>query len=160
MKRKILKLIEKNARMTNAEIATIIGVGEDEVRKEISELEASGVIKAYKGVINHELVDTDLVSAIIELKVTPKAELGFEDVAARISKYPEVESVLLMSGACDLVVTVSGRTFREVCAFVANELATIESVTSTATQFIMRKYKEFGVELCPEEADERGAILL
>lgn len=99
MKRKILKLIEKNARMTNAEIATIIGVGEDEVRKEISELEASGVIKAYKGVINHELVDTDLVSAIIELKVTPKAELGLEcrEPKGAFYAFPSIKSTKMSS---------------------------------------------------------------
>lgn len=160
MNRKILSLLEKNARMEKTEIAAIVGLDIAEVEKEIKEMEASGIICAYKGVINHELLNSDTVSAIIELKVTPKSGFGFEEIAGRIAKYPEVESVYLMSGACDLIVVVNGRTFHEVSVFVANELATMESVTSTATQFIMRKYKEFGVELTKEEEDERGRILL
>ena len=160
MDQKILKLLEKNARISNAEIAVITGLSEKEVAERISDMEKSGIICAYKGVINRDLISTDSVSAIIELKVTPKAGLGFEDVAGRIAQYPEVESVYLMSGACDLIVIVRGKTFREVSTFVANELAVIESVTSTATQFIMRKYKEFGVELTKSADDERGTILL
>ncbi len=157
---KILKLLEKDARMSTADIATITGLSEAEVKKEISEMEESGIIRGYKGVIDWEKIDTDTVSAIIELKVTPKAGLGFEDVAARIAKYPMVESVSLMSGACDLIVVVKGRSFQEVSSFLAKELAVIDSVTSTATQFIMRRYKEFGVELTDAEADERGKIAL
>ena len=160
MNAKILSLLEKNARIANEEIATITGLSLAEVEKEIAEMEEDGIICAYKGVINRDLVSTDSVSAIIELKVTPKAGLGFEEVAERIAKYPEVESVYLMSGACDLIVIVRGRTFHEVSSFLASELATMDSVTSTATQFIMRKYKEFGVELTKEMTDERGRILL
>lgn len=160
MNKKILTLLEKNARIANEEIATITGLSVSEVEKEIAEMEDEGIICAYKGVINKELLNTDSVSAIIELKVTPKAGLGFEEVAERIARYPEVESVYLMSGACDLIVIVKGRTFREVSAFLASELATMDSVTSTATQFIMRKYKEFGVELARDGSDERGKILL
>lgn len=157
---KILKLLEKNARMEISDIATVAGLTEDEVRTEIREMEKTGIIRGYKGVIAWEKVDTAAVSAIIELKVTPKAGLGFEEVAERIAKYPSVESVSLMSGACDLTVVVTGRTFQEVCSFVAKELAVIDSVTSTATQFIMRRYKEFGVELTDSEEDGRGKISL
>ncbi len=157
---KILKLLEKNARMETQDIATVTGLSEYEVKREISEMEKSGIICGYKGVINWEKVDTGAVSAIIELKVTPKAGLGFEEVAERISKYPAVESVSLMSGACDLTVVVTGKTFQDVSFFVAKELALIDSVTSTATQFIMRRYKEFGVELINDEEDGRGAISL
>lgn len=157
---KILKLLEKNARMETKDIATVTGLTEDEVKREISEMEKAGIIRGYKGVINWEKLDTGTVSAIIELKVTPKAGLGFEEVAERIAKYPAVESVSLMSGACDLTVVVTGKTFQEVSFFVAKELALIDSVTSTATQFIMRRYKEFGVELTNEEEDGRGAISL
>lgn len=157
---KILKLLEKDARMSIADIATITGISEDEVKSEISEMESSGIIRGYKGVIDWEKVDTGAVSAIIELKVTPKAGLGFEEVAERIAKYPTVESVSLMSGACDLTVVVKGKTFQEVSSFVAKELAVIDSVTSTATQFIMRRYKEFGVELVDNEEDGRGKISL
>ena len=156
----ILKLLEKNARMAVEDIATVTGLAADEVSREISEMEKAGIIRGYKGVIDWEKVNTGTVSAIIELKVTPKAELGFEDVAARIAKYPAVESVSLMSGACDLTVVVTGKTFQEVSTFVAKELAIIDSVTSTATQFIMRRYKEFGVELIDNEDDGRGTFLL
>ena len=158
--RKILKLLEANARMNNADIAIVTDITEEEVNKRIASLEKNGVICAYKSVIDWEKVDTDSVSAIIELKVTPKAGLGFEEVAECIARYPEVESVSLMSGACDLTVVVRGRTFQEVSSFVAKELAGIDSVTSTATQFIMRRYKEFGVELFGDEDDGRGKISL
>ena len=157
---KILKLIEANARLTPKDIATVTGLTEDEVKCEIAAMEADGIIKGYKGIIDWERAEADTVSAIIELKVTPKAGLGFEEVAERIAKYPAVESVSLMSGACDLTVVVTGKTFQEVSFFVAKELALIDSVTSTSTQFIMRRYKEFGVELTNEEEDGRGAISL
>ena len=160
MDKKILKLLEKDARIEIKDIAAVTGKSECEVKKEIKSMEDDGVIRGYKGVIDWERVEADAVSAIIELKVTPTAGLGFEEVAARIAKYPAVESVYLMSGACDLIVTVKGRTFREVSDFLAKELALIDSVTSTATQFIMRKYKEFGVELVSDEADERGNFSL
>ena len=156
----ILKLIENNARLTVSELATITGLSEGKVAEELSSMEMAGIIRGYKGVIDWEKVDTSAVSAIIELKVTPKAGLGFEDVAEKICRYPSVESVSLMSGACDLTVVVKGKTFQEVSSFVAKELATIDSVTSTATQFIMRKYKEFGVELMGTEDDGRGKISL
>ena len=157
---KILKLIEKDARISVEDVATICGISTEEAARELEDMEKAGIIRGYKGVIDWEKVDRAAVSAIIELKVTPKADLGFEEVAERIARYPEVESVSLMSGACDLIVVVKGRTFHEVSAFVAKELAVIDSVTSTATQFIMRRYKEFGVELTDTEQDERGAISL
>lgn len=157
---KILKLLEKNARMDIADIATVTGLAEKEVADEIRDMEETGIIRGYKGVIDWSRVDTNTVSAIIELKVTPKAGFGFEDVAERISKYPAVESVSLMSGVCDLVVIVTGKTFHEVSSFVAKELATIDSVTSTATQFIMRRYKEFGVELINDQTDGRETVSL
>ncbi len=156
---KILKLLEENARLTSADIAAICDMDEADVKAEIAEMEATGIIKGYKGVIDWERANAGSVSAIIELKVTPKAGLGFEEVAERIAKYPAVESVSLMSGACDLNVVVKGKTFQELSAFVAKELATIDSVTSTATQFIMRRYKEFGVELI-DELDGREKISL
>lgn len=157
---RILKLLENNARMSEASIAAALGITEDEVKREIADMQNAGIIRGYKGVIDWEKVDGASVSAIIELKVVPKAGLGFEEVAEYISHYPEVESVSLMSGACDLIVTVKGTTFRDVSSFVAKELAVIDGVTSTATQFIMRRYKEFGVELMGNEDDGRGKISL
>ena len=158
--RKILKMLEKNARTPFEDIAAVNGISVEEARERVKALENAGVIRAYKGVIDWEKVDSDRVSAIIELKVTPKAGFGFEEVAARVAKYPEVESVSLMSGAFDLNVVVKGKTFHEVSNFVAKELSLIDSVTSTGTQFVMRRYKEFDVELIGDDEDERGKISL
>ena len=157
--KKILRLLEKNARMEVADIAVVVDITEAEAAKRIAALEKDGVICGYKSVIDWEKVETDSVSAIIELKVTPKAGFGFEEVAARVAKYPEVESVYLMSGAYDLNVVVKGRTFHEVSNFVSRELAMIDSVTSTGTQFVMKRYKEYNVELIGDD-DERGNISL
>ena len=157
--RKILKLLSVNARMDIDDIATVLDLSAGEVAGRSAALEKNGVICGYKSVIDWEKVDTDSVSAIIELKVTPKAGYGFEEVAARVAKYPEVESVYLMSGAYDLNVVVKGKTFHEVSNFVSRELATIDSVTSTGTQFVMRRYKEYNVELLGDE-DERGNVSL
>ena len=160
MNSKILKLIENNARISDADIATIVGLSEKEVKAAIREMEEAGIIRGYKTVIDREKLSDDAVSATIELKVVPKAERGFEEVAERIALYPEVESVSLMSGGCDLSVVVTGKTFREVSAFVSKELATIDAVTATSTQFIMKRYKDYGVLLTDEEKDERDAISL
>ena len=157
--KKILKLLSVNARIENEDIAAVLDITADEVANRIADLEKAGVICGYKSVIDWEKVETDSVSAIIELKVTPKAGFGFEEVAARVAKYPEVESVYLMSGAYDLNVVVKGKTFHEVSNFVSRELATIDSVTSTGTQFVMRRYKEYNVELIGDK-DERGNISL
>jgi DNA-binding Lrp family transcriptional regulator len=160
MDRQILKLLSKNARATAKEIAVMLGRTEEEVATEIRAMEKCGLIRGYKAVVDWEAVDTTTVSAIIELKVTPKAGLGFEEVAERVAKYPEVESVYLMSGVYDLSVMVRGKTFQEVAMFVAKELSTIDSVTQTATHFVLRRYKEMDVELHDHNADERGTFLL
>lgn len=160
MNTKLLKLINKDSRISTSDLATMLGITEEAVRTQIAELEQSGIISGYKAVIDWDRLDGAYVSAIIELKVTPKAGLGFEDVAAKVMKYPEVESVYLMSGVYDLNVVVKGKTFQEVAKFVAKELATIESVTSTATHFVLRRYKELDVALLGTGKDERGSYLL
>ena len=160
MDKKLLKLLNKDSRTPPAELAVMLGMSEGEVREEIAALERAGIIRGYKAVIDWDKLDSAYVSAIIELKVTPKAGLGFEDVAARVMKYPEVESVYLMSGVYDLNVVVKGKTFQEVAKFVAKELSTIDSVTSTATHFVLRRYKELDVELLGDDRDERGSYLL
>ena len=154
---KLLKLMAKDAHVPISDMATMLGMTEDAVRTEIEEMEQAGIIRGYKTVVDWERLDDAFVSAIIELKVTPKAGLGFEDVAAKVMKYPEVESVYLMSGVYDLNVVVKGKTFHEVAKFVAKELSTIESVTSTATHFVLRRYKEMDVELLGDSEDERGS---
>ena len=154
---KLLKLMEKDARISVEDMATMLGMSEDAIHAEIAEMEKAGIIRGYKTVVDWERLDDAFVSAIIELKVTPKAGLGFEDVATKVMKYPEVESVYLMSGVYDLNVVVKGKTFHEVAKFVAKELSTIESVTSTATHFVLRRYKEMDVELLGDSEDERGS---
>ena len=160
MKTKILKLIENNARISNEDIATVLGITPKEAEDAIREMETEGIIRGYKTIIDRERLDENAVSATIELKVIPKAERGFEEVADRIARYPEVESVSLMSGGCDLSVIVTGKTFRDVSNFVAKELATIDAVTATATQFIMKRYKDHGVLLTDEDIDDRDTVSL
>ena len=160
MNTKILKLIENNARISCQDIATVLGITASEAESAIREMENTGIIRGYKTIIDREKIDENAVSATIELKVVPKAERGFEEVAERIARYPEVESVSLMSGGCDLSVVVTGKTFRDVSTFVAKELATIDAVTATATQFIMKRYKDHGVLLTDEDIDDRDTVSL
>lgn len=159
MKSEILKLLSRNARYTTEQLATMLGKDEKDVKNEIEQLEKDGIIRGYKAVIDWEQLDDAYVSAIVELNVVPKAELGFEEVAEKIMSYREVESVYLMSGSYDLNVVVKGKTLQDVARFVARELATIDSVTSTATHFVMRRYKELDVELFDTEEDTRGQFL-
>ena len=156
----LLKLLSKNARTRNEDLAAMTGRSEAEVEKEIKKMEADGLIRGYKAVVDWERMDSAYVSAIIELKVTPKAGLGFEEVARRVMRYPEVESVYLMSGGYDLSVVVKGKTFQEVALFVAKELSTIDSVLSTSTHFVLRRYKELDVDLVEANGDDRGTFSL
>ncbi len=156
MKYEILKLLAKNARYTEKDIAVMLEITEGEVKGFIAELEKDGLIRGYKAVIDWEKLDSAYVSAIIEINVVPKAGLGFEEVAEKLMKYDEVESVYLMSGVYDLNVVVKGKTLHDIAKFVAKEVATIDSVTSTTTHFVMRRYKEMDVELISEKEDDRG----
>ena len=160
MNTQVLKILADNARCPIDDIAVMSGLTPDEVEKEIKELEDAGFIKGYKTVINWEKIDDSTVSALIELKVIPQAELGFEGIAEAIMKYKEVETVYLMSGSYDLCVIVKGKTFQEVAMFVAKELSTIDSVISTTTHFILRRYKELDVELIGKPSDDRGNFSL
>ena len=157
---KLLNLLNKNARTSTADLAVMLGLSEEEVIAQIAEMEKEGLIRGYKAVIDWDQLDNAYVSAIIELKVTPKAGFGFEDVAAKVMKYPEVESVYLMSGVYDLNVVVKGKSLQDVANFVAKELSAMDSVTSTATHFVMRRYKELDVELLGSGKDERGSYWL
>ena len=156
----ILNLLARNARYTVEDLAVMTGLEQSAVEAEIKELEVAGLIRGYKTVIDWERLDNAYVSAVIELKVIPEDEYGFEKVAENIMKYSEVESVYLMSGTYDLCVIVKGKTFHEVAMFVAKELATTREITSTATHFVLRRYKELDVELVNTEKDERGAYSL
>ncbi len=156
----ILKLLNREARMSVSDMAAATELTEAEVKDAIREMEDAGILRGYKAVIDWEKTGMAYVSAIIELKVTPKSGLGFEEVAERVARYPEVESVYLMSGTYDLNVVVKRRTFQEVAMFVAKELSTLESVTATATHFVLRRYKELDVALATGPRDERGAVSL
>ena len=156
----ILKILAKNARCSVEEIALMTGLDLSEVESEIKELEDAGLIRGYKTVIDWEKLGNAYVSALIELKVIPQDKYGFEKIAETVMKYPEVETVYLMSGSYDLCVIVKGKTFQEVARFVAKELATMREVTSTATHFVLRRYKELDVELVDGEQDDRGAYSL
>lgn len=157
---KLLNILSKNARYNISDLAVMLGTDEDTVKKEIELLEKTGLIKGYKTVIDWEKLDSSAVSAIIELKVSPQADYGFDEIAKRIMKYDEVESVYLMSGGYDLCVTVKSKTFQQVAMFVAKELSTIDAVVSTATHFILRRYKELDVVLCDGTYDDRGSLSL
>lgn len=157
---RVLRVLADNARATVEDVATMTGLSVGEVKENIAELESAGIIKGYKAVIDWEKLDHASVSALIELKVIPQEEYGFEKIAETVMKYPEVETVYLMSGAYDLMVIVKAKTFQEVAMFVAKELATMHGVTSTATHFVLRRYKELDVVLVGEEQDDRGAYSL
>lgn len=158
MEYEILKLLSSNARYTADDIATMLGADVKEVENTIKKLEKDGMIRGYKAVIDWDKLDGAYVSAIVELKVIPKAGLGFEEVAEKVMAYKEVEAVYLMSGNYDLNVIVKGKTLQDVARFVARELATIDSVNSTATHFVMRRYKEMDVKLISPIEDDRGQL--
>lgn len=155
---KLLKLLSKNARYTVDELAVMTGLSEEEVKSEVAEMEKEGLIRGYKAVIDWERLDSAMVSAIIELKVEPQPDVGFEQIAEDVKKYSEVETVYLMSGGYDLCVIVKGKTFQEVAMFVAKQLAPMKYVVSTATHFILRRYKELDIELIGDETDDREKI--
>lgn len=155
---KLLSLIEKNPRLTNVELAAILGITEEEVKNSIRKYETSGVIKGYRAMIDKEKTENQTVTALIEIKVHPKYEHGFNEIAKRIAELDEVESVYLMSGGFDLCCMVTDKTFQEVAMFVANRLSPMDSVMSTATHFILKKYKQQGVMFYEPPKDDRGKI--
>ena len=155
----ILKLIENDSRLTPEKIALMLDKEVGEIKNMIAKYERDGVILGYKTLIDWDKTDKEHVSALIELKITPQRDRGYDHVAQKIYNYPEVESLYLMSGSFDLAVLIEGKTMREVALFVAEKLATIEDVTSTATHFVLRKYKDKGVIFGAIPVDERGNIV-
>ena len=155
---KLLKLLDQNARMSNAQLAAMLGRTEKEVEDQIAQLEASGAIRGYKAVIDWEKTDREYVTAIIELHVTPKKDKGFDGIAETIMNFKEVESISLMSGGYDFSIVVNARTFKDVAMFVAKRLSPLESVISTATHFVLRRYKHQNVIFLETEKDERGVL--
>jgi DNA-binding Lrp family transcriptional regulator len=154
----ILELLEANGRLTPAEIAVMLGMKEVEVKEKIAALEADKVIINYRAMINWERAGVEKVSALIEVKVIPQRDVGFDEIAERIYRFSEVKSVFLMSGAYDLMVLIEGTTMKEVALFVSQKLATIDNVQSTATHFVLKKYKLEGVILEDKEEIERLVV--
>jgi len=144
---KILNLLRNNARLSNRELAVMLGITEEQAAQQVKALEKAGIIKGYLTVINEAKIENAPVFAMIELKVVPMKELGFQDIANRVIALEAVDSVYLMAGDYDLAVFVKGKTMQEVATFVAKRLATLDSVLSTNTHFILNKYKEDGIVL-------------
>ena len=158
MREELLAVIEKNSRIDLKELAVILGVEEIDVVNEIAALEAEGIICGYHTLINWEKTSVDKVDALIEVRVTPQRGQGFDGIAERIYKYPEVRSVYLISGGYDLMVILEGKTLREVANFVSDKISTLDTVLSTATHFILKKYKDHGTVFAQKEEDEREMI--
>ena len=152
----LLKILEDDATLTPAQLAVMLNKEEGDIKQLIEKYEADGVILGYKTIIDWDKTDREYVTAMIEVKMTPQRDRGFDRVAEKIYAYPEVQSLYLMSGSYDLCVQIEGKTMKEVAYFVAQKLATIEEVVSTATHFVLRKYKDKGVVYGVEEIDERG----
>jgi len=154
--KQLLKLLEKDAHISAEDLALMCEKEVGDIKKMIDDYEKNGVILGYTTVIDWDKTDREYVNALIELKVIPQLDRGYDAIAEKIYNYPEVESLYLMSGGYDLAVMLRGKTMREVAIFVASKLATLEAVTSTATHFVLRKYKDHGVIFGSVDLDERG----
>lgn len=156
----LLSVLSENCRLSDAQIAVMLGRDEEEIRREIQEMEKKDIILGYPALIDWEKTERDVVTAFIEVRVTPQRGQGFDRVAEKIYQYPQVKSCYLMSGGFDLFVTVEGKSMKEVALFVAEKLAPIESVLSTSTHFVLKKYKEKGVIYEQKYTDNREAVVL
>ena len=154
----ILTIIDKNSRIDVHELAVLLGTEEVDIANEIQALETEGIICGYHTMIDWSKTSTEKVMALIEVRVTPLRGLGFDSIAERIYKYPEVTSVYLMSGGFDLMVILEGKSLQEVAGFVTNKLSTLDTVLSTATHFILKKYKDHGTILTKKYEDAREKI--
>ncbi len=158
MRQELLTILEKNSRIDLKELAVMLGMEEIDVANEVAALESEGVICGYHTMINWEKTSIEKVTALIEVRVTPQRGQGFDHIAERIYKYPEVNAVYLISGGYDLLVTLEGKSLKEVSAFVSDKLSTLETVLSTATHFILKKYKDHGTILAGAETDTREKV--
>lgn len=158
---KLLQLLSTNSGFTTSEIASMLGEPEDYIKAQIKEYENKGIIKGYQAVVNWDGLDDNFVEALIELRVTPKKETGFDEMAEMCMAFDEVESVYLMAGVYDFALIVKGETMQDIAMFVAKKLSTIDGVLSTGTHFIMRRYKDRGMNLInfDNQVDERSLIL-
>lgn len=160
LEEQILCILEQDATASVERISTMLGVEESPVTDIIERFTKNGIILRYKALINWEKTEREMVTAHIELRVTPQRGEGFDKIAERIYQYPEIKSVYLVSGGYDLGVTIEGRSMKEVALFVAEKLAPMDNVVSTKTHFVLRKYKEDGVIFNEDDVDERKVITL
>lgn len=159
MREQILNALDKNSKLSAADLAIMLGSTEEEVTSIVKQMEDEAIICGYPTLINWDKVQCERVTALIEVKVTPQRGLGFDKIAERIYQFDEVQSVYLMSGGFDLTVIIEGRTMREVANFVSEKLAPMDAILSTATHFVLKKYKEHGLPLIQTKHDERMLII-
>ena len=158
MRDELLSILEKNSRIAFSELAVLLGTTEEQTLKEIEALEKEGVISGYHTLINWEKTNIEKVTALIEVKVTLQRGKGFDNIAERIYNYPEVKAVYLISGGYDLLVILEEKTLKEIASFVSSKLSNLDGVLSTATHFVLKKYKDHGTILNKTETDEREII--
>ena len=158
LRKQILSYLEKNSKMDPREIAILLGTEPDVVENEIRKMEEEKIICGYHTMIDWDKTSSEMVTALIEVRVTPQRGQGFDSIAERIYKYPEVRSVYLISGGYDLMVILEGKTLKEVSQFVTDKLSTLDSVLSTATHFILKKYKDHGTIFDQKKKDERMLV--
>ena len=158
MREELLSIIERNSRIGIDELAVMLGKSEEAVLEELSSLEKEGIICGYHTLIDWEKTSLEKVNALIEVRVTPQRGQGFDKIAERIYNYPEVRAVYLISGGYDLLVTLEEKSLKEISNFVSDKLSTLDSVLSTATHFILKKYKDHGTILDKKHTDEREII--
>lgn len=158
MRNEILHSLEKNSKIDLGELAVLLGLDEAEVANEVAEMEKENIICGYHTMIDWDKTGIETVTALIEVRVTPQRNQGFDKIAERIYNYPEVNSVYLISGGYDLLVTLEGKTLKEVSSFVSEKLSTSDSVISTATHFILKKYKDHGTIMAKRGGSERMLV--
>lgn len=158
MREKILTFIENNSRIELKDLAVMLGSSEAAVANEIADMEKEGIICGYHTLIDWDKTSLDKISALIEVRVTPQRGQGFDNIAERVYKYPEVNAVYLISGGFDLLVTLEGRNLKEISSFVSEKLSALDGVLSTATHFILKKYKDHGTILAKKNEDTREKI--
>lgn len=160
LRMEILKYIEKHSRVELGELAVLVGVEETDVANEITDMEKEKIICGYHTLIDWDKAGVEMVTALIEVRVTPQRDSGFDRIAERLYNYPEVYAVYLISGSYDLLVTLEGKTLKEVSRFVSERLSTIDGVLSTATYFILKKYKDHGTIMGVKKGSERIPVTL
>lgn len=160
MRSEILKMLENNSRIDLHDLAIMMGTDETRVFQEIEKMEQEGVICGYPTLINWDKTGEEKVTALIEVRVTPQRGQGFEKLAERITNYPEVRAVYLMSGAFDFAVFLEGKTLKDVAMFVTSKLSTLDAITGTSTHFVLKKYKDYGIIMMDRPKSSRMKVTL